>query len=67
MRKQLQTDTVKLSSTLSPTPVADLDNIYLESLLWLTPTNPFLSPNGTTNITFAFGDAPTYEINDRGR
>ena len=33
-------------------------------LLWLTPTNPFLSPNGTTNITFAFGDAPTYEIND---
>ena len=55
MRKQLQTDTVKLSSTSSPTPVADLDNIYLESLLWLTPTNPFLDPNGTTNVTFAFG------------
>ena len=64
MRKQLQTDTVKLSSATSATPIADLDNIYLESLLWLTPTNPFLGPNGTTNVTFAFGEADTYRIDD---
>ncbi len=64
MRKQLQTDTVKLSSATSTTPIADLDNIYLESLLWLTPTNPFLDPNGTTNVTFAFGGSDTYIIHD---
>ena len=64
MRKRLQTDTVKLSSATSTTPIADLDNIYLESLLWLTPTNPFLDPNGTTNVTFAFGGSDTYIIDD---
>ena len=47
-------------------PVSDLDNIYLESLLWLTPTNPFvnsdLSPR--TALTFSFGDAGAYVIYD---
>src|SRR5215218_7491369 len=57
--------TVKLSSATSATPIADLDNIYLESLLWLTPTNPFLDPNGTPkDITFAFGAPGSYTIQD---
>jgi serralysin len=65
MRKQLQSNTAKLSSTSTTTPVADLDNIYLESLLWLTPTNPFLNPDGTPkDITYVFGAPGNYTIHD---
>ena len=63
MRKQLSSNTAKVAPQPSPTPVSDLDNIYLQSLLWLTPINPFGSATNTT-ITFAFGDAKTYSIND---
>lgn len=47
-------------------PVSDLDNIYLESLLWLTPTNPFVGSDSSprTALTFSFGDAGAYVIYD---
>ncbi len=38
-------------------------NIYLNALLWLTPTNPFGTTNGTT-IDFSFGSAGGYTIYD---
>jgi hypothetical protein len=45
-------------------PVSDLDNIYLESLLWLTPTDPFVNSDSSprTALTFSFGDAGAYVI-----
>ena len=39
-------------------------NIYLNSLLWLTPKNPFKVVNDKTNITFAFGGAGSYDVRD---
>src|SRR3954453_9025277 len=36
------------------TPVADLGNIYLKSLLWLTPTNPFGGTQAGTTIDYGF-------------
>ena len=52
----------------STTPVIfPTGNIYLDSLLWLTPSNPFHpSPEGVTTITYAFGDPTTYGVHDPG-
>ena len=51
---------IATSPTVFPT-----GDIYLDSLLWLTPSNPFNpSPNGVTTITYAFGDPDTYGVHD---
>ncbi|MDF3062845.1 MAG: hypothetical protein K0S06_2954 [Microvirga sp.] len=62
MRKQLQAKAAQLAAT-SATPVASLENDYLQSLLWLTPSNPFGTAESTT-ISFAFGGARSYTIDD---
>jgi serralysin len=41
------------TAATSSSSVSPLDSIYVKSLLWLTPSNPF----GDTNLTFAFGSA----------
>jgi hypothetical protein len=41
------------------------DNIYLDALLWLTPTNPFGTANGgTTTISYSFGAAGGHQLYD---
>ena len=37
-------------------------NIYLDSLLWMTPSNPFTRRNGKTTISFAFGGPGVYAL-----
>lgn len=39
---------------------------YMDALLWLTPTNPFLPPNNAkqTVVTYAFGGPGTYAVYD---
>ena len=41
-------------------------NVYMEALLWLTPTNPYRPVNqaGQTTITYAFGGPGTYAVYD---
>jgi hypothetical protein len=40
-------------------PESYSDNVYLNALLWLTPTNPFGTVNHTT-IDFSFGSAGSF-------
>src|SRR3712207_3110950 len=47
---------------------ASTSNVYLDSLLWLTPSNPFpvVTVDGTarTQVSYFFGGAGQYEIKD---
>ena len=45
------------------TTVGSLANIYLQSLLWLTPDNPFAA-GASTSLSYSFGPAKWYAIND---
>jgi len=45
------------------TTVTSLGNIYLQSLLWLTPDNPF-GAGASTSVTYSFGRAQPYTIHD---
>ena len=38
-----------------------MSNVYMDALLWLTPTNPYpVNRAGQTTITYAFGGPGTY-------
>lgn len=40
-------------------------NVYLDALLWLTPTNPFpVNRAGQTVVTYAFGSSGSYAVYD---
>src|SRR5215204_6041623 len=44
-------------------PVTSFGNIYLDALLWLTPTNPFGTTKSTT-VDFSFGSEGDYTLVD---
>ncbi|MDF2970555.1 MAG: Peptidase serralysin [Microvirga sp.] len=58
--RALATGEANNSKASSPTTFG---NIYLDALLWLTPTNPFGSTRSTT-IDFSFGSGGEYKLVD---
>jgi serralysin len=55
--------TSSIANSQASATASSFGNIYLDALLWLTPTNPFGTTKSTT-IDFSFGSKDGYELYD---